>query len=202
MATVYLIRHGMTDVAGKRLSGRMAGVHLNAEGRAQVARLGELFAGATIDTVYSSPLERAMETAHAIADPLGLSIETSERLLEVDFGEWTGRRVTEMADDPKWRRWNALRGESRSPGGESMLEVQVRMVEEILAIAKGRPRSRVAVVSHEDPIRAAIAYFLGVPLDLFLRLTMAPASVSIVELEEWEVTVRCYNTRPYNLLHL
>lgn len=184
----------MTDVAGKQLSGWTEGIALNAEGRSQVAQLGRQLAGTKLAGVYASPLERTVQTATAIAAPQGLAVETSAGIGEVHYGEWTGRWIEgDVEQDPRWHRWNAHRAEARCPGGESMLEIQSRVVAELLAIAARHPDGTVAVVSHGDPIRAGLAYFLGTPLDMVLRIEIDPASLSVVRLEEWGVQVAGVN---------
>lgn len=194
MATLFLIRHGLTDMAGKQLSGWTPGVLLNEVGKAQVARLGEEMKATPLAAVYASPLERTVETARAVAGPQGIEVQLRDGIGEVKYGDWTGKWVSDVADDPEWKRWNTLRGESRCPGGESMLEIQARVVSELFDIARAHAEQNVAIVSHGDPIRAAVAYFLGVPLDLFLRLQIDPASVSAVQISEWGVNVLCVNS--------
>jgi probable phosphoglycerate mutase len=189
MAKLFLIRHGMTDVVGRVLAGWTPGVHLNTEGRQQVERLTKRLSGTRIDAIYSSPLERTRETAREIAAAQGLDVVVSEGVGEVRYGEWTGKTIEEVAGDARWRRWNEHRGEARSPGGESMLEIQSRVVSELLRIADAHPDQTVAVVSHGDPIRAAMAYFLATPLHLVLRIAIDPASVSVVRIEEWGIEV-------------
>lgn len=182
----------MTDVAGKQLSGWTPGIYLNEEGRGQVSRLGERLRERSLEAVYASPLERTRETAQAIAGPQGLEVQIEEAIGEVNYGDCTGLWGPDVIDDPAWRHWNEHRGESRCPGGESMVEIQARVAGALLNIA-GRHKGEVAVVRHGDPIRAAVAYFLGVPLDLFLRIEIDPASVSIVQIEPWGVKVKGVN---------
>ena len=195
MATIYLIRHGMNDLVGKALAGWSPGVHLNEEGVRQAGLLAEELRPIRFAAVYSSPLERAVETAEAVAGVQGLSVDIRERLGEVRYGEWTGKRLTEVENDPRWRRWNEHRGEARCPGGESMGEIQARMVSECVEIAMQHPGQNVSVVSHGDPIRAALAHFLGMPLAMVLRLEIDPAAVSVVDVEEWGVKVHRMNSR-------
>ena len=157
-----------------------------------MARLGAALRKRRLEAVYASPLERTRETAKAIAAPQGLTVQIEEAVWEVDYGDWTGRWVSEVTEDEGWRHWNQHRGESRSPGGESMLEIQARTVHGLLRIAE-QHQGTVAVVSHGDPVRSAVAYFLGVPLDMFLRIEIDPASVSILQIEKWGVRVQGVN---------
>jgi probable phosphoglycerate mutase len=184
----------MTDAVGNYLASWTTGVHLNATGRAEVALLGQNLASIPITAVYSSPLERARETAHAVAAHHGLEVRLRDSLGEVRFGDWTGRSIADLdAADPRWHAWNANRSIGRTPNGESFLELQDRMVSEIMTIAAEHPAATVAVVSHADAIRAALVQFLGIPGDLSLRLDIRPASVSILHLGSGSPRVAALN---------
>jgi len=134
-----------------------------------------------------------METAAPIAQLTGLPVETSERFAEIQFGEWTGRTLDELSDVPEWRRFNTQRGMTRIPGGEHMLEVQSRVITEIETLRLRHPDGSVAIVSHMDVIRAAIAHFAGIHLDLIFRFDIAPASISIVEISERDPRILLLN---------
>jgi probable phosphomutase (TIGR03848 family) len=185
MATFYLIRHATNDFVGKALAGWLPGVHLNDEGRAQARRLAQALAPVEFSAIYSSPLERAQETAEPLAQTTGLRVETSHALGEIATGEWTGKTFAQLESDPRWRAFNQYRNGARVPGGETMLEAQARMVAEILRLREAHPAAKIAIVSHADPIRAALVYFLGMPLDLYQRIEILPASFSVVALEEY-----------------
>jgi probable phosphoglycerate mutase len=194
-ATFYLIRHGSTDLAGHTLAGRAAGVHLNAHGRAQAERLAERLAATPIQAVYSSPLERARETAHPLAARLRLTVTIDAAINELDFGDWTGRRIADLDSSaaPGWKPFNTFRSGTRAPGGEHMAEAQRRMVGALEQLRARHPGQHVALVGHADPIRATLAYFLGAPLDLMLRIEISPASISVIELADWGPRVLCVN---------
>lgn len=181
---ILLIRHGTTDLLGRVLYGRMAGVHLNAEGCRQARVLAEkLKERYRISEVVSSPLERAVETARFIADAQGLDVSIDEGINEIDFGSWMGKTFTELLETDAWKRYNRLRATARPPDGEFMTEVQTRAwntVERILARHKQAENAVVAVVSHGDVVRALLILLLGMPLDHIYRLEVAPASVSEV----------------------
>lgn len=185
MTTFLLIRHGHTAWIGRALSGDMEGVALSAEGREQVARLANRIATLTAAAVYSSPLQRTIETAEPIARLQGLSVQLRPRLTEVGVGEWTGRTMADLDKDPRWKQFNTLRSLTRPPGGELMLEVQVRMLDELEELRARHAGQTIAVVSHQDPIKAALAHYMGISLDLFHRFEISPASVSIVQLADW-----------------
>ena len=201
MTRFVLIRHAAIDLSGHALAGRMAGVHLNAEGRRQAQALAERFAASSVAAVYSSPLERAVETAEPIAKLLGLEVVTREDFLEIEFGEWTSRAFADLAADPLFQRFNSLRSCAAVPGGERMLQAQARMIGGLEAVRARHPHEAVAVVSHGDLIKAAIAYYAGIPLDLFQRIEISLASASIVEIDDAAIRILAVNdtggaTRP------
>jgi probable phosphoglycerate mutase len=193
VTTILLIRHGMTAAVGHRLTGWAPGVHINDAGREQVAKLGLDLAGIPLQAIYSSPLERARETAEAVAGHHRLEIQYRERLGEVRVGEWTGKLLTELEDDPQWREWNLSRATARTPKGETFLELQNRVTTELMDIAHAHPDGIVAAVSHADPIRAALMQFLGMPGDFCLRLEVGPASVSVLQIARWGPRVLSVN---------
>ncbi len=189
MTTFLLIRHGENDFVGKRLVSWMPGVHLNARGREQAARLADRLAGLPVNAIYSSPLERARETAAPTATRLGLEVVICDALGEVRFGDWTGREVASLEQDPLWQRFNAQRSMVRIPGGEMMLEVQTRVVEALESIRAQHPDGLVAVFTHGDAIRGALCHYLGLPLDLLQRIEAGTASISTVRVADWGVQV-------------
>lgn len=198
MTTVLLIRHGMTDAVGKRLVGRLAGVPLNDQGRREVDALSERLRGLGLSAIYASPLERTQQTAQAIAAPHGLEVQTREGLIEVDFGDWTGKLFADLSDDPRWHQWNTGgRMYTPIPGGEHVVDIQRRMVAEVLRVRDTHAEQVVALVSHGDPIRSALCAFAGVPLDLLQRLDISTASVSVLRLTASGATVvRLNDTGP------
>ena len=186
MPSFLLIRHALCDPIGRFIAGRSPGVHLNDHGRVQATELARRLSGLPISTIYSSPLERALETAAPLAATLGLPVIPTEDLQEVDFGDWTSKSLQELHGLPAWTRFNSFRSGSRIPGGESMDEVLsrgLRVVEQISTSASESNRL-VALVSHGDVLRVLLTYYLGVPLDLLFRLELSPASVSVVQIEE------------------
>jgi probable phosphoglycerate mutase len=184
MTTMLLIRHGLTDAVGERLSGLAAGIPLNPAGEQQVAELVNRLSGFPLAAVYSSPIERALATAAPVAASHGLEVVVRPRLTELDFGAWTGERFDALAGLAAWRRFNAYRSGTRIPNGESMLEAQARIIAELGHIAADHPDAAVAIVSHADVIRAALAHLAGISLDLCLRLEISPCSISVVGLSD------------------
>jgi probable phosphoglycerate mutase len=185
--TILLVRHGHTDFIGRALAGRRPDVHLTAHGHDQAERLALRLTRYPITAVYSSPLDRARETAAPLARALGLEVRIAEEASELDFGEWTGRTFRELDADPRWHAFNARRSETRAPGGELMAEAQARIVAVIDRIRRAHPGERVAIVSHADVIRAALAHHAGILIDVCHRIEIRPASVSTIRLgDEWE----------------
>jgi probable phosphomutase (TIGR03848 family) len=193
MTTFLLIRHAEYAGIGAALIGRTPGIGLDERGRAQAQALAERLAGLPIRAIYTSPLERTRETALPIGERLGVRVRVCWELNEIDFGEWQGRSFAELDDQPRWQRWNAFRSGGAPPGGETMLAAQGRIVQAIAACRERHPDAAVALVSHSDMIKAALAYFLGVPLDLFGRIEIAPASVSILQIDDYGARLSLLN---------
>jgi broad specificity phosphatase PhoE len=193
MTRFLLIRHAVTDATDKRLVGRSAGVRLNEQGRALAQALAERLSAAPIAAIYSSPLERTLETAEPMVRLLGIDAVPCEDFLEVEFGEWTDAAFDQLSGQLSFQRFNSFRSCSRIPGGEFMLQAQSRMVIGLDRLRGRHPQQTVAVFSHGDMIKAAIAYYAGVPLDLFKRIEISPASVSVVEIDDDTVRLLTVN---------
>jgi probable phosphomutase (TIGR03848 family) len=193
VAAFLLIRHAHHDQVGKALVGRMPKVALSQEGERQAESLAEQLAGLKIDRIYSSPLERAQATAAVIAKRFDLEVHICEGLNEIEFGTWQGRTFEELGHEPQWQRFNQFRAGTRAPDGEYLLQVQARMVSALEELRAQFPDAVIALVGHCDPIRAAIACYAGIPLDLMLRLEISPASVSVVSLDVYGPRILCVN---------
>jgi probable phosphoglycerate mutase len=180
MTLLLLVRHALTSVTGKRLSGAQPGIHLSEEGRAQANDLAERLTPLTMAAVYASPLERCMETAEEVAGRRGLSVTPVPDLQEVGYGRWTGRSFGQLARSPLWKRLHEQPSAVRFPEGETLAETQQRAVGALDRIAAAHPKAIVAAVTHADVIRLALAHYAGVHLDLYQRLIVSPASVSAV----------------------
>jgi probable phosphomutase (TIGR03848 family) len=188
MATVILVRHGRTtaNTAGV-LAGRAAGVRLDAVGRTQAARTAERLAVVPLVAVVSSPLERCRQTARTILERQeGAPVSRVDgALTECDYGQWQGRTLAELATEPMWSVVQNQPSAAAFPGGESLAAMQARAVAAVRRHDAGiqaehGPGAVWAAVSHGDVIKAVLADALGMHLDLFQRLTVGPASVSIV----------------------
>jgi len=174
----------------------MPGILLNAAGEAEAQRLAERFAHQRIAAVYSSPLERAVQTASPIAAALGVEIETSGDINELDLGDWTGAAFGELSEKQDWQWWNVARGQHRPPGGETMIEVQVRISRWLEAARRRYPQGSVIAVSHGDVIKAALAFVLGLSLDHHDRLDVDPGSISTIQTGDWGLKVLRVNEVP------
>lgn len=193
MTRFLLIRHATNNTVGKRFAGRLAGVHLNEEGQVQAQQLAARLRALPIDAIYSSPLERTVETAEPLASALNLETTVCDDFLEIELGEWTNTTFEDLAGEPVFHLFNSFRSCTRVPGGEMMAEVQVRMIAGLQKLAARHRGRTVAVFGHADPIKAAIAYYAGIPLDLFQRIEISPASVSIVELYDETARIMLLN---------
>lgn len=184
VTTFLLIRHALCDPVGRSIAGRQPGIHLNDTGRGQASRLAERLEGLSLEAIYSSPLERAQETAEPIGRAKGLPVQTVEAWNEIDFGEWTGRALHDLEPLPEWKRFNSSRSSCTIPGGENMADVLGRVLRDLDRLRCLHPAqgSCVAVVSHGDVLRTLVAHVLGIPLDFFQRLEISPASVTSLEI--------------------
>jgi len=198
MPLILLIRHGENDyVQTGRMAGRLPGVHLNEYGQQQACELAEALAQAPIKAIYSSPLERALETAAPLAEKLGLPVNVRPGLVETGIGDWAGMELRAARKLPEWKTVQNAPSRFRFPGGESFVEIQTRLVNEIESIAKEhKGHEVVACFSHADPIKLAVAYYMGMPLDHFQRLGCDTASVTMLMLGEGGPGLLKLNQRP------
>ena len=190
-----LVRHAVTAQTGPMLSGRTPGIDLSDKGREQAEALGERLAKLPISVVYASPIERTTQTAAAVAGHHGLEVQALPGVLEADYGEWTGGKIADLAKTDLWKTVQITPSRARFPNGESLMEMQSRMVVALEAVVGDHPGEMVVVVSHADPIKAAIAHFTGVHLDLFQRIVVSPASATVFQLgPHASVMIKCNDT--------
>jgi ribonuclease H / adenosylcobalamin/alpha-ribazole phosphatase len=183
--TILLVRHSNGDHVGHALAGR-GPAYLNHDGEREADDLALALADLPLAAVCSSPRPRARDTAGAIARPHALVVIEERGLDEMDFGAWTGRTFSELESDPRWQRFNRFREGTPAPGGELMVEAQARAIRSMLGMRERFGPAAIAAVSHADVIRAALAYWMGMPLAAALRLEIRPSAVSIVELgDDW-----------------
>ena len=192
---LVLARHAVTAQTGPLLSGRAPGIDLSEAGRAQAAALGARLAALPIAAVYASPIERTTQTAAAVAEPHGLDVLPLDGVVEADYGEWTGQKIADLSKTDLWKVVQRAPSRAAFPGGESLAAMQSRMVATLEGIVADHPGEIVVVVSHADPIKAAIAHFGGVHLDLFQRVVVSPASVTVFEFSGHGVAmIKCNDT--------
>jgi probable phosphomutase (TIGR03848 family) len=182
MATLFLIRHGLTAQTGKILYGQVPGVELDHRGRAQAEDLARRLEPVRLTALYSSPLERCVQTVAPLAQAKRLPIVQRTELIEMDAGTWTGKPLPVLRrKKAAWAEVQSRPSAFRFPGGEGFAEAQVRVVAEVERIARRHRRGRVAVATHGDIVRILLAHFTGAPLDAFQRFVADPASVSVIE---------------------
>ncbi len=182
MARILLVRHAPTAETGTRLTGRLPGVSLGKVGEKAAHSTARSLAGAELEAVYSSPIERTLETAVIVAAPHNLTPVTAPGLTEIDFGGWTGQDLDDLRKTREWGTVQMNPSRFRFPEGESFSEAQLRAVESLEEIAQELGDGAAVAVSHSDVIKLVLAYYLGQPLDLFQRLRIAPTSISDLHL--------------------
>jgi probable phosphomutase (TIGR03848 family) len=179
VTTFYLVRHGVTSHTGHKLTGWMEGVGLSSEGRAQAEGAAAMLAGAPLRAIYSSPIDRCWQTAEIVAarHPR-LEVRATEEIGEVRYGTWTGRTLKSLAKLKLWEVVQRFPSGMTFPEGESLRAVQARAVNEIEVLRQRHPKASVCCVTHADVIKLVLAHYLGVHIDLYQRIAVAPASVS------------------------
>lgn len=198
MPLLLLIRHGENDYTKThKLAGRLPKVHLNEHGQKQAQALGEALKGVPIKAIYSSPLERALETAAPIADNLGLTIQREKGLLETNVGDWQGKSLKRLYLNKHWKVVQRAPSRAQFPNGETFHDCQNRVVRAIDSIlARHKPKDLVACVFHADPIKLVVAHYIGLPLDQFQRLGCDTGSLSALAIGEMGASLLKLNLRP------
>lgn len=191
--TFHLVRHASYSLLGRVLAGRSRGHSLGEVGRAEAEALAAVLAGRRLVAVASSPRERTRETALPIAARHGLDIEIDSDLDEIDFGDWTGIAFERLHADPAWQSFNRFRSTAPIPGGETMLAAQARGLAAILRLLTAHRGGEIVVVSHGDVVKAVLAHFLAMPLDLMRRLEISPASRSVLVLNSADARIEAIN---------
>ncbi len=199
MPLLLLIRHGENDyVKTGKMAGRLPGVHLNERGQKQAQALGEALKDVPIKAIYSSPLERAQETANPIAETHKLKIVTDANLLDTDVGKWQGKSLKVLRLNKSWKIVQNSPSRFQFPEGESFLDLERRIANVLEGIVKKHNKQQdiVAVVFHADPIKLAVSHFLGLPLDHFQRLSCDTGSISVLHVSEMGANLIKLNQRP------
>lgn len=189
MTTFILVRHGAHDRLNRFLDGRRPGVHLNDLGRRQAEWAAERLSSLNVDEIYTSPLERTRETAAPIAARHGLDATVETALEELDFGNWSGKTITDLEPLEDWRQWNEARAISSTPAGDTMRAAQTQILDFIDTRRRERPDGCFVLVGHSDPLKAVLFFYLGLSLDKLHRIAVAPGSLSRIEIDGWGATV-------------
>ncbi len=198
MPLLLLIRHGENDYTKKhKLAGYTPNVHLNERGQHQAQALAEALKEVPMKAIYSSPLERAVETATPIATARGLEIQIEAGLLETNVGKWQGRSLAALRLQKAWKVVQGAPSRAQFPEGETFYECQARIVTALDSISrKYKPQDIVACVFHADPIKLAIAHYIGLPLDHFQRLSCDTGSLTALYVSESGANLIKLNQRP------
>jgi probable phosphoglycerate mutase len=192
---LVLVRHAVTEQTGPLLSGRAPGIDLSDKGIGQAEATAQRLAKLPIAHVYASPIERTTQTAQRIAAHHGLDVEPLEGVIEADYGDWTGGKLSELAKTEEWKVVQVAPSRAQFPNGETIRAMQARMVATLDDVVAKHQHETVVVVSHADPIKSAIAHYSGMHLDLFQRVHVAPASVTVFDFHPYGVMmVKCNDT--------
>ncbi len=192
---LVLVRHAVTAHTGPLLSGRMPGIDLSEKGVGQAEATAQRLAKLPIAAVYASPIERTTQTAQRIAAMHASTSFRSPGVIEADYGDWTGGKIADLAKTDEWKVVQVAPSRARFPNGESITEMQARTVAALDEVVARHPNETIVVVSHADPIKSAIAHYSGMHLDLFQRVHVSPASVTVFDFHSYGVMmVKCNDT--------
>src|SRR4051794_14603412 len=183
VSTIHLVRHGHHALLGKQLCGRIPGVRLDEAGCRQMSGCAGLI-GRAPAALQSSPQRRAQQSASILGWHFGMPVEIAPAVDEIDYGDWTAMEFSDLEEDAGWKRWNSRRGSSRPPGGETMRALQQRVVQHLEELRRLDANGTVVIVSHAEPIRAALLYYSRIRLDDFLSVDVAPASISTLSVDQ------------------
>ncbi|MGH2806882.1 MAG: MSMEG_4193 family putative phosphomutase [Actinomycetota bacterium] len=199
MTTFFLVRHAVTSHTGKKLTGWLDGVPLTDEGREQATAVAEQLADVKFDAIYSSPILRTLKTAEAIAARHDVQVKTTRGLGEVEYGKWTDRPIKVLARTKLWSAVQRWPSSVRFPEGETLREVQTRAVDEMERLTAEHPKATLCCVSHGDVIKLVLAHYMGVHIDLFQRIVIAPASISVIALSDRGPAILSLNASPMSI---
>lgn len=200
MTELLLIRHAVNDwVNTGRLAGWTPNVHLNTEGNAQAEALGKRLANTSLAAIYTSPLERTRETANAVATHHPkLQVQTLDGVGEIRFGSWQGQKLDKLRKEKLWNTVQLYPSRAVFPDGESFRQAQARAIDALELLATRHPKGRVAVVSHSDIIKLIVTHYMGAPLDMFQRVNISPASITVIYLGPDRPYIGCVNDTSHN----
>ena len=194
---LYLIRHGQTEWNREHRVMGVTPVPLAEEGRAGAAALARELKAKKIPVIYSSTVERALETARILAAEWGAEIREEPRLNESPFEPWVGKTYSELRDDENFKLYFETPTRARFSNGEGMVDIQRRALEAVHDIVETVKTGRAAAVSHADVIKPVLAHYLGMELDAIHRLSIANASSSLVDFKETPPRIRYVNFAPW-----
>lgn len=180
---LILVRHAVTAETGKKLSGRIEGIALSEPGVSAAERLAETLTKMDLAAVYTSPIQRCRETAAILAKPHRRSPRTRKGIVEVEYGDWSGRSLKSLYRLRAWRSLMADPVGFRFPGGETLDEVRKRAVRSVRLLAARHQQQTVMAVSHGDVIRSIVADSLTGSVETIHRLHVAPLGITVVNLE-------------------
>lgn len=196
MGTLVLIRHASTAETGRSLSGRLPGIPLSEKGRGEAESLAERLSDVAFARIVSSPIQRCLETLEPIlrTRSAGVAarpeIEIDDRLTEVDYGDWAGRDLKALAKEPLWTTVQRQPSAMQFPKGEALAAAAARGTAAIREYANAADEGSVwLAASHGDLIKAIVADALGTPLDLFQRIVIDPASITVIRYGDERPTV-------------
>ena len=185
MAIIILVRHGETDWVGKRLQGRQPGIDLNETGRRQAQQTADALQHLSIKAIYSSPLDRAVQTAQFLAERKGLQVESHPGLIEMDYGIFVGKTFKQLWRMKGWKKMVQPGNTEPFPGGDSFVTAHDRVIAAIEDIAsRWGEKDLVACFTHADQVRLAIAHYLHMPMGEFHRLVAHTAAASVIQVVE------------------
>lgn len=185
MPLILFLRHAENDFVKKGiLSGNIPGIHLNVNGLSQAKIVAEKLQSVSITSIYTSPLERAIETAEIIARDRKINISIRSALKEIDYGDWQGVPLKNLKRTKLWKQVINSPSKFRFPNGESFIDAQNRIVEEIRYLSRIHSNKDIIVcVSHADIIKLAITFFLGLSIDMFQRFLISTCSITAMEIK-------------------
>jgi len=189
MGRVLLVRHAPTHETGKKLTGRLPGVSLDESGREMARRTAANLGSVKLKAVYSSPIERTWETALEICAPHRLEPVREDGVIEIDYGDWSGRTLKSLYPLKAWRTVQITPSRMTFPAGESLAAAQHRAVAAVDRLAAAHVKDTIAIVTHADIIKSVAAHHLGSPLDMFQRIGVAPASVTVIDIPKTGVPI-------------
>jgi broad specificity phosphatase PhoE len=198
MPNLYLVRHGENEYTREgRLAGRQPGVHLNARGNQQAVAIATYLADVKFQAIYSSPLERAIETIQPLASNLNIPIQIRDGLNETDVGEWENKLLKDLRKMPEWKILERSPSRMVFPSGESHVVLLNRLVGEVDILCRSNNKGdNLLLCFHADPIKMMIAHFIGLPLDAFNKLVIDTGSISILKVEQYQSQLILFNLIP------